>query len=123
MKYLFCFIILVSCGNKQYQPAEDALDAAREFKNACLTGDFKKAKFYVKSTEYNTVALEDIMKLYKTTGSEQKKELKDASLRVISNKEIDSVSSQIILSNSFDKKVDTFFAVKENNSWLVDFKK
>jgi aminoglycoside N3'-acetyltransferase len=113
----------MSCGNKQYQPAEDALDAAREFKNACLIGDFEKAKFYVKSTEYNTVALEDIMKRYKTTGSEQKKELKDASLRVISNKEIDSVSSQIILSNSFDKKVDTFFAVKENNSWLVDFKK
>ena len=113
----------MSCSNKQHQPAEDALDAAREFKNACLTGDFEKAKFYIKSTELNTIVLEDLMKLYKTIDRDQKRELKDASLRVISTKEIDSITSQIILGNSFDKKVDTFFAVKENNSWLVDFKK
>ena len=123
MKYLFCFIILTSCSNKQYQPAEDAFDAVREFKSACLNGDFKKAGFYTKSSEKNTVVLEDLAKLYKITDKEQKRELKEASLRIISAKEINSVSSQIVLGNSFDKNVDTFIAIKENNAWLVDFKK
>ena len=114
--------MLLSCNNQQYQPAEDALDAAREFKNACLKGDFKQAKFYLKSNEENNVALDQIIKQYQTKDREQKREFKDASLRVISSKEINSISSQIILSNSFDKRIDTFFAVKESNFWLVDLK-
>jgi hypothetical protein len=112
----------MACNNKQYQPAEDALDAAREFKSACLTGDFQKAKFYIKSTEKNTAVLDEMIKQYQTNDAEQKRELKDASLRVISSKEIDSFLYQIILSNSFDKRADTFFSVKENVSWLVDLK-
>ncbi len=113
----------MSCGNKQYQPAEDALDAAREFKSACLKGDFKKAKFYIVQNQKNKNLIFNISDEYFKNTEAQKRELANASLRIISTKEIDSVSSQIVLSSSYDKSIDTFFAIKENNVWLVDFKK
>jgi hypothetical protein len=123
MKYLFFLLIFISCNNKQYKPAEDGLDAAREFMNACLKGDFKKAKFYIVQNQKNYNLIFDISDKYFKNTEAQKKELGNASIRVLSTKEIDSISSQIILGNSFDKKIDTLFTVKKNNAWLVDAKR
>ena len=51
MKYalvIFCSIIFCSCGGeKNYPKAENALDAAREFIDACLKGNFEKATSYM----------------------------------------------------------------------------
>lgn len=45
-------VLIFACNNsKKFLPAEDALDAAREYKDACLKGDFEKAKFYVVPNE------------------------------------------------------------------------
>jgi hypothetical protein len=121
--FLFLFLVFISCKQEKLKPAEDALDAAREFKNACLKGDFDRAKFYVVSNEKNSLNLDDIIKLYKTKDKEQQKELKEASIIINSNKEISSADVQIVLSNSFDKISDTLFVVKQNNLWLVDLTK
>jgi len=123
MKYLFFLMILISCNNKQYKPAEDGLDAAREFMNACLKGDFKKAKFYIVQNQKNNNLIFNISDQYFKNTEAQKKELDNASMRVISTKEVDSISSIIILGNSYDTRVDTLFTIKENGGWLVNFKK
>ena len=114
-------MILISCSNKQYKLAEDGLDAAREFESACLKGDFKKAKFYIVQNQKNNNFIFNISDQYFKNTEAQKKELYNASIRVISTKEIDSISSLNILGNSYNARVDTLFTIKENGSWLVDF--
>jgi hypothetical protein len=123
MKYLFFLIILIACNNNQYKLAEDGLDAAREFENACLKGDFKKAKYYIVQNQKNNNLIFDISDQYFKNTEAQKKELGNASIRVISTKEIDSISSLIILGNSFDARIDTLFTIKKNAGWLVDSQK
>ncbi|MFY7965153.1 MAG: hypothetical protein ACOVO1_09675 [Chitinophagaceae bacterium] len=105
------------------KPAEDALDAAREFKNSCLKGDFDRAKFYLIANEKNNINLEDVVKLYNSKDAEQQKELKEASIIITSNKEIAPSKFEIVLSNSYDKIADTISVIKENNFWLVDLTK
>jgi hypothetical protein len=122
MKYLFLAILFLSCNHSAYKPAEDALDAAREFKNACLKGDFEKARFYVKQSEKVNTTIYKLNETYISLDKEQKKEFKEASIRILSSKPISENSSQIILSNSYDKNIDTIYVVKENNLWLVNLK-
>ena len=118
---LFLLILLSSCSQKKYHPAEDALDAAREFNDGCLRGDFDKAKFYAIDNNETKNELNKTEKEYNSKTSRQQKELKEASIIIQSNKEILQQHSQIILSNSVDKKLDTLNLVLQNNLWLVDF--
>jgi hypothetical protein len=123
MRFLILILLFTSCRQEQYKPAEDALDAAREYKNACLKGDFKKAKSYILSNEKNSLNFDELIKKYQQKDGEQKKEFKESSILIISSKEINATTSEIILSNSFDKIPDTISIVKQNNLWLVDLTK
>ena len=122
-KYVAVVAILILACNapKKYAPAEDALDAAREFKDACLKGDVDKAKFYLMPDKKNDLKIEQAAKAFnKVLNKQAKKESKEASINIIAAKEINQEKSQIILSNSFDKKIDTFKVIHQNNLWLVD---
>ncbi len=123
IKFLPFFLVFISCKQAKMKPAEDALDAAREFKNSCLKGDFDRAKFYLIANEKNNINLEDVVKLYNSKDAEQQKELKEASIIITSNKEIAPSKFEIVLSNSYDKIADTISVIKENNFWLVDLTK
>ncbi len=118
---ILCLLILLSaCSQKKYHTAEDALDAAREFKDACLKGDFDKAKFYIVSNKDGVDKLNKIEKEYNSKINEQQKELKEASIIITSTKDISQNHTQIILSSSVEKKADTMNVVFQNNIWLVD---
>lgn len=122
-KYVAVVVMLILACNapKKYTPAEDALDAAREFKDACLKGDFDKAKFYLMSDKKNDLKIEQEAKIFnKVIDNKTRKESKEASINIIAVKEISQNKSQIILSNSFNKSIDTITAVHHNNLWLVD---
>lgn len=122
-KYLIALLLLCfACETSQkFLPAEDALDAAREFKNACLKGDFAKAKFYVVANKKNEIAVEKIKNNFtKNIDDKGRKESKEASLIVIANNEISKDTFQIIISNSFDKLTDTFNVTNQNGLWLLD---
>ena len=113
--------MLFACNTpKNQQPAEDALDAAREFKDACLKGDFDKAKFYLLPNKTSENKFRKIIESTHQQSTQQTKESKEASIVINAFKEISRDKSQIILSNSFDKNVDTIFVVHQNNLWLVD---
>lgn len=68
----FVLILLIGCGEnpQNYTKAENALDAGREFINACLTGDFAKATFLV-ITDREKV--ESCRKLKENTGLKTRK--------------------------------------------------
>ena len=73
------------------------------------------------SNEANNLQLEQEIKIFtKVIDERTRKESKEASIVVIAVKEINLDKSQVILSNSFDKKIDTNTVIHQNNLWLVD---
>lgn len=120
--FLILFFGFISCNNTEYISAEDALDAAREFKSACLTGEIQKALFYATKTEQTKNKINNIFNSYDLLSSNEKKALKTASIIIHSSKEIQS-QYQFIISTHLSEKLDTLYIVNQDNYWLVDFKK
>ena len=116
---LFFFL---ACGNKTYQPAEDALDAAREFKDGCLKGNFDKATFYLTASKENENKLNKMQESFYNQTSTEIKQSQEASIIIKSSKEINATTSQVILSNSFTKIQDTIYVSMQNKTWKVDFR-
>lgn len=122
--WLFALLIL-SCNTKQsnYSNADDALDAGREYINACLQGDFTKAAFYTISNEKSTAILKNIEKIYREKDKEGRQQLRTASINIIEIKELTDSSTVLYYSNSFDKIPDSILICKQNKSWFVDLSK
>ena len=118
-------ILLIACNGKEqnYRKAEDALDAGREYINACLQGDFSKAAFYTLSNNKNKAILKDLEKIYREKDKEGRQQFRTASININEVKELTDSSTQIIYSNSFDKQPHTLYVLKQKNTWLVDVSK
>lgn len=117
--YLSIFF-LFACGNKIYKPAEDALDAAREFKDGCLKGNFDKAKYYLFPSKKNETKLNKLQDGYFKQSSKEIKQSQEASIIIKYNKQLSASKTQIIFSNSFNSIEDTLFVIYKNNIWQVD---
>ncbi|GGH60708.1 hypothetical protein HNQ91_000905 [Filimonas zeae] len=117
---LFC----AACSNKQTQftPAGNSLDAAREFIDGCLKGDFDKANYYMQKDAENLSNLEKMKASYEKKSKNDRKQYQQASIII---EEIDSVndSTDIInYKNSFDRIARKVKVVKGPDGWIVDFK-
>ncbi len=127
MKYAFYLFILLGTLNgctstKNYPPATDALDAAREFLGSCLKGDFEKAAAYMVTDESNKKLLKEAEETYRAKSANQQKQFSEASLQNISIEEVSTTTTIIYYTYSFDKVARKVKAVLNNNIWLVDFK-
>jgi hypothetical protein len=120
---IFVFAFLVACQSKQnYAAAENALDAGREFIDACLKGDFNKADFYLLHDAVNQEYLLKEKKSYGEKSNEQKKQFNEASI-IINEEAIINDSTHIInYKNSFDKTAHAVKVISRNNHWQVDLK-
>ena len=118
-------ILLISCNGKEqnYRKADDALDAGREYINACLQGDFSKAAFYTLPNDKNSAVLKVLEKTYREKDKEGRQQFRTASININEVKELTDSSTQIIYSNSFDKQPHTLYVLKQKNTWLVDVSK
>ena len=124
-KYLLiCFLFLVGCSSKQtnYVNAENAFDAGREFIDGVLKGDFLKANFYMLPDEQNKQFLAVLEKEYRAKDKEGRQQFRTASINIQQVTDLDSISSIIAYSNSFDKQLKRIKIVKVNNVWQVDYK-
>ena len=124
--FIWLFAILViACTGKQsnYQKADDALDAGREYINACLQGDFSKASFYTVSNEKSIEILKNMEKIYRENDKEGRQQLRTASINIIEIKELTDSSTIIFYSNSFDKIPTSITISKQNKNWFVDLSK
>lgn len=126
MKYLIVslLVLLMACGQKPntYTTAENALDAGREFIDACLKGDFTKAKWYMIKDSTNLGHLERAETKYRTYDKEGRQQLRTASINISEVSDIDTATSIIYYSNSFDQQPLKVKVVKQQGKWLVDFK-
>lgn len=116
------FILLFSCNAKQesYRKAEDALDAGREYINACLVGDFSKARFYALPDEKNLSILAETEKEYRKKDKEGRQQLRTASIIIREVKELTDSTTVLEYSNSFENKASSLVILKRNQTWLVD---
>lgn len=115
--------ILVSCNaTQQYPTAADALDAAREFIDASIKGDFEKANAYMLQDEKNKQLLKEEEEKYRAKSNAQQKQLAESSLQNISIEEISATETIIKFKNSNDNVSRKVKVVSVNNTWLVDFK-
>lgn len=126
MKYLLLIASLcfVACSNQEaaYTPAENALDAGREFIDACLKGDFSKARFYMLVDSTNQGHLNRAETKFRGYDKEGRQQLRTASINISEVSDVDTLTSIIYYSNSFDKQPLKIKVVKYQERWLVDFK-
>ncbi|MEI9945958.1 MAG: hypothetical protein WDN26_17275 [Chitinophagaceae bacterium] len=115
---LFC---LYACNNSKDTPASESdVDAARNFIQAALEGDFEKAKTFMLTDSLNIERMNAIERV--KLSPDEKKGLANASINIheVSSKVKDSVTI-VIYSNSFKNNWDTLKVVKHEGQWLVDF--
>ena len=116
-------VICICCNTqKQYTPATDALDAAREFVGACLKGDFEKANFYMLQDEKNKQLLQEATTTFRNKSASQQIVFKEASLQNITIENIDTLQTIIYYKHSFDNVTRKVKSIYSNKIWLVDFK-
>jgi hypothetical protein len=126
LKYLFILLsfTLLSCGqNKNDQPkAENALDAGREFIDACLKGDFKKAQAYMLDDDTNLKLLDKLQLDWKAKSLEEKTKYKTASINIAGVEELNDSTTLINYSNSYDNIARKVKVLNRDKDWWVDFK-
>ncbi len=115
-----CFFL--SCTNlqKEYRQADNALDAGREYIQACMEGDFGKAAFYLNPDEKNKQLLGEVEKAYREKDKEGRQQFRLASININQVMEITPAITLIKYSNSFDKIPHTILVIKQKEVWKVD---
>jgi len=116
-------VLLTSCATSEsYTKATDAQEAAREFIRASLDGNYDKASFYLykDSAGVNEMLLNKWRNDYNHWTQEDKVGHKNASIRVITTRQINDSSLNYVFSNSYKKDTTTIKIIKARGEWLVD---
>src|ERR1700743_428129 len=121
-KLLFALLFLLTAcnGNQNYKPAENALDAGREFIDACLKGDFLKASFYTVNNEENQKYLHKLEAEYRTKGRDGREQYRQASITIREVADLTENESIINYNNSYDQVAHKVKVIKQNDRGLVD---
>ena len=120
--YLIVVLIFFACNISKYQPAPTALQAGREFIDACLKGDFDKADFYMADDSTNNSYLLNIETDYHQKTADEKIQYGKASINIIEDAAINDSTHIINYKNSYDNIGRKVKVVNSNGIWLVDFK-
>jgi len=123
--YLF-FSLLPACNNSDKQAKENKsesdIDAARNFLEAALKGNYKEASVYMLRDSTNLGYLTVTERSYQRLNPDEKNNLKGASLRFFDTKKINDSTTITIFANSYRNDKDTLKIVREGDLWLVDLK-
>lgn len=129
-KIIFCLTFLAlglfACNNDDRSTtsgsSDNDIDAARNFIQAALVGDFKKAKTFMVNDSVNHEDLNAIERLNEKLTKEEKEKYQAASIRIHQNRKLNDSTSMIYYSNSFRNQTDSLKVIKADGKWLVDFK-
>jgi len=113
-------MLLFSC--KSYPKAENPLDAAREFIDACLKGDFDKANFYMLQDKENKELLDKVKANYRAKSSSQRDEYKDANIVILEDDAVNDKTEIINYKNSYDNVARKARVINNKGTWQVDLK-
>ena len=114
-------VLMVSCSMQDTVSvkAENALDAGREYINACLQGDFSLAAAYMVADTANKKQLQQLEAIYRTKDKEGRQQLRTASINIRELKELNDSIAILYYSNSFENKPSELTIIKRGSNWLV----
>jgi len=123
---LFLLLCLTACNSDDRQStsttSDSDIDAARNFIQAALVGDFEKAKNFMVNDSLNHEDLNAIQRLNERLTKVEKEKYQEASIRIHQNRKLNDSTSIIYYSNSYKNKTDSLKVIRANGEWLVDFK-
>jgi hypothetical protein len=121
---IFSFLLLLMACNsdKQEAKSDNDMDAARNFLDAALRGDYKHASVYMLQDSANQEYLNVSERSYQNRNPDAKAKLKAASLRFFDTQQVNDSTTITVFANSYANKKDTLRIVKRNGQWLVDLK-
>ena len=115
-------VVLYSC-SEDFSPAENSTDAAREFVDAALKGNYRKAYYYLLKDSTNEMMFETLKKSYDEMDPKLRREYKEASIIVIERKDInDSLATFRYYPSSNTKDTTSLRIMKSKGFWQVDLK-
>ena len=120
-----CLFICASCKNESTEmaPAENGLDAGREFIDGCLKGDFIKANFYMFQDVTNLQFLKLTETAFREKDKEGRQQLRLASINIKSVTEPTDSTVELLYSNTYDTFQQKLLIIHHNKQWLVNYKK
>src|SRR5436190_8540231 len=123
---IFSLFLFVNCNNSDKEAkegkSESDVDAARNFLEAALKGDYKLASSYMVQDSTNIGYLAVTERKYSQMDPDQKRNLRNASLRFYDPLFQNDSTTVTVFSNSYKNDKDTLRIVKQNGQWLVDLK-
>jgi hypothetical protein len=121
---IFFFFFLVACSpGGNYEKAENAQDAGREFIRATLDGDHKKAKFYLLKDTTNLLLIDKQQENYNHLTMMEKRQHRESNIRPLNIKKVnDSVTSYQYYTTYNPRDTTTITIVRISGDWLVDLK-
>jgi hypothetical protein len=129
-RFLFFHAVLtlfISCNDSEKtaeKKSDNDMDAAANFLNACLQGNFSEAANYMLRDSTNTGYLFYTERMYETQSAEDKKQLRESSLHFYNypNPKPNDSTTVLVFSNSYKNDKDTLRIIKTGGRWLVDLK-
>ena len=129
-KLLTSFLILqffLCCSNDDNRnsgaASENDIDAARNFTQAALEGNYRKARSYALSDSFNQQYVDLFERIYKERmNADDKRGYREASINIHSVTPLNDSVTLINFSNSYKNKNDSLKVVRQNGQWLVDLK-
>lgn len=124
---LFLLLFLAACNNadQETKPAtsENDIDAARNFIQSALEGNYLKARNFILADSMNLQYLDAFERnYYERMSTEDQSGYRLASININSVIPVNDSITIVSYSNSFKKKNDSLKVVKFNGQWLVDLK-
>lgn len=117
---------LVACNDSgrdtKSNSSDNDIDAARNFIQAALVGDFERAKIFMVNDSLNNEQFDAIQRLNERQEIGEKEKYQTASIRIHQDRNVNDSTSIIYYSNSYKNKIDSLKVIKTGGKWLVDFK-
>ena len=117
--------LLMACNNSDKEAgtnSDNDMDAARNFLDAALKGDYKNASAFMLKDSANLEYLNVTERGYQRLSSDEKSKLKAASLRFFDTKQVNDSTTVTVFANSYKNDMDTLRIIRKNGQWLVDLK-
>ncbi len=120
--FLLVCTAFFACNDSKYPKAENALDAGREFIDAFLKGDSKKAEAYMLIDDENMELLKKMHRQLKNRNPEDQQGYKESSIII---GDVDNVSENEVViqyKSSYDRTGRKIKVINKDGEWLVDLK-
>lgn len=117
------FFWACNTGKEEAPPSENDVDAARNFINAALKGNYETARAYILPDSTNNQFLDAFERQYqKNMSPDEKRSYREATIKIHQVRPVNDSVSVVTYSNSYKKKQDSLKVVNTKGEWLVDFK-